>query len=565
MKKQKRRENKPAEVVAAAPRFPWWYWAAGLAALFIVLEAYGPALRGPFVLDDQYLFYADPGTTSYTLSQALHTLRPLLMASFWVNYTMSGPVTYSYHAVNVLLHFGVSILAMCIAARLLQWAGVEGRMRQVLAAFAGALFLLHPLQTESVAYVASRSEVLSVLFYYAAFAVFLYDNSQKMSLRRALAIVALFGAAIATKEHTLTLPLLFLLTDFFWGRGGWRKNIVLYGLLAVLSAVGGLVVAKMLATASSAGFAMKDLSPVMYFFTECRVIWIYARLFFLPYGQNVDPDLAISQGPMDHGAIFGLAALIALAAAAWIFRKRWPLASYGVFVFLLLLAPTSSLAPIRDVMAERRMYLPFIGLTLVVLEVLRRLELKQAIAAGVAILSIAAVLTYQRSNVWSSAEALWTDTAAKSPRKMRPLFHLAFAQYQEGNCGRAAATFEAASRLDAPDYRLLVDWANALSCAGQKDRAADEYSAAIRLNPGLAEAYVGLSAVYGEQRKLDEALRALDTAHAIDPGIAQIYVNRGGVFELQGNRAGAAEQYRHALKIDPTNRTAREALQRLGR
>jgi len=64
---------------------------------------------------------------------------------------------------------------------------------------------------------------------------------------------------------------------------------------------------------------------------------------------------------------------------------------------------------------------------------------------------------------------------------------------------------------------------------------------------------------------LTRRLRALDTAHAIDPGIAQIYVNRGGVFELQGNRAGAAEQYRHALKIDPTNRTAREALQRLGR
>jgi len=565
MKKQKRRENKRAEAAAASPRAPWWYWAAGLAALFIVFEVYGPALRGPFVLDDQYLFYADPGTVSFTFFDALHTLRPLLMASFWMNYAMSGPVTYSYHAVNVLLHFGVSVLAMFIAARLLEWAGVEGRKRQALAVFAGALFLLHPLQTESVAYVASRSDVLSVLFYYAAFAVFLYDNSEKMVLARALAIVALFGAAIGTKEHTLTLPLLFLLTDFFWGRSGWRKNIVLYSLLAALCVAGGLLVARMLASASSVGFAMKDLSPLMYFFTECRVIWIYARLFFLPYGQNVDPDIAISQGPMDHGAIFGLGALIALAAAAWICRKRWLLASYGVFVFLLLLAPTSSFLPIRDVMAERRMYLPFIGLTLVVLEVLRRLELKQAIAAGAAILTISTVMTYQRAEVWSSALALWTDTSAKSPKKMRPMFHLAFAQYQEGNCGRAATTFEAASRLDAPDYRLLVDWANALSCAGQKDHAADEYMAAIRLNPWLAEAYVGLSAVYGEQRKLDEAVRALDTAQAIDPGIAQIYVNRGGVFELQGNGVGAAAQYRRALSLDPANRTAREALQRLGR
>jgi tetratricopeptide (TPR) repeat protein len=310
---------------------------------------------------------------------------------------------------------------------------------------------------------------------------------------------------------------------------------------------------------------MRDLPPLAYFFTECRVILIYARMFFLPYGQNVDPDIAISHGVADHGAIFGLLALVAVAAAAWIFRKRWPLASYGVFVFLLLLAPTSSFAPIRDVMAERRMYLPFLGLTLVVLEVLRRVKLQQAIAAGSAALVICTALTYQRSQVWSSALALWTDTSAKSPRKMRPMFHLAFAQFQEGDCGRAATTYEAASHLDAPDYRLLVDWANALSCAGQKDRAVDEYKAAIQLNPGMAEAYVGASAIYGEQRKLDEAMRALDVAQAIDPGIAQIYVNRGGVLELQGERPRAAEQYRKALNIDPANRTARDALQRLGR
>ena len=81
-----------------------------------------------------------------------------------------------------------------------------------------------------MSYVASRSEVLSVLFYYAAFAVFLWGPGESMTLLRALAILVLFAAAAGSKEHTLTLPLLLLLTDYFWSRGGIRKNRALYAL-----------------------------------------------------------------------------------------------------------------------------------------------------------------------------------------------------------------------------------------------------------------------------------------------------------------------------------------------
>src|SRR6185437_9792731 len=123
--------------------------------------------------------------------------------------------------------------------------------------------------------------------------------------------------------------------------------------------------------------------------------------------QNIDPDIAISQGPLDHGAIFGLIALAALAAAVWIWRKRFPLAAFGVFVFLLLIAPTSSIAPIRDVMAEHRMYLPFLGLALVCIEFARRLKFSQAAWTCAAALAICCVLTYQRNQVWATPLALW--------------------------------------------------------------------------------------------------------------------------------------------------------------
>jgi protein O-mannosyl-transferase len=568
MKKQKRRETKPAELVAPVAGSwrlpPWWTWLAGLGALFLVFEAYGPALHSPFVLDDLYLLYTDPTAPRVPLLRWLSFQRPLLMFSYWMNYQLGGTDPHIYHTTNVLLHFMVAMVVMLIAARLLQWAGVEGRMRTALAMFSGGLFLLHPLQTESVAYVASRSEVLSVLFYYAAFAVFLYSNRDSMSWLRAIAVVALFGAAAATKEHTLTLPALILLTDFYWRRGGLRKNGALYGLLAAGAVAGAVVVGKLLMSANTAGFGMKDLSPVSYFFTQCRVVWIYVRMFFLPFGQNIDPDVPVSAGVLDHDAMLGLAALMAVVAAAWIYRKRWPLACFGVFVFLLLIAPTSSVIPIRDVLAERRVYLPFLGLILIVLEPLRRLQFPQTVGVGAAALVVSMVLTYQRSDVWSTPLTLWQDSVAKSPGKVRPRFQLAFAQYQLGDCAVAAGNFDAASRLAPPDYLLLVDWANALDCAGREDDAIQAFARAIHLNDGQAEAYVGLSAVYGKLQKTQEALNVLARAEAIDPGIAQIYVNRGGIFQILGNNADAIAEYRRALGVDPANRTAREALRRLG-
>jgi tetratricopeptide (TPR) repeat protein len=407
--------------------------------------------------------------------------------------------------------------------------------------------------------------VLSVLFYYAAFAVFLYSNRETMSFLRALAIVASFGAAAATKEHTLTLPILLLLTDFYWRRGGFKKNGVLYGLLALAGLAGGVVVWRIVTASSSAGFSLRDLSPTTYFFTQCRVVWTYVRMFFLPYGQNVDPDVHVSAGLTDVAAIAGLVAWVAIAIAAWIYRKRFPLASFGVLVFLLLIAPTSSIVPIRDVLAERRVYLPFLGLILICLEGLRRVPMTQSVTVGAVALLACTVLTYRRSAVWGSPLELWEDSVAKSPNKVRPRFHLAFAQYQAGNCQQAAATYEIAATIEPPEYRLLVDWANALDCANREDEAAAKLRQAIPMFWRPSEAYVLLGAIYGKQRRLDEALQALDQAEKIDAGLPQIYLNRGGVYTLLGNKDAAIQSYRRALQIDPTNRVAQDALTRLSR
>jgi tetratricopeptide (TPR) repeat protein len=292
------------------------------------------------------------------------------------------------------------------------------------------------------------------------------------------------------------------------------------------------------------------------------VIWTYVRLFFLPFGQNVDPDVAVSHSLLDHGAIFGLIALVALFGAAWMYRKRWPVAAFGVFVFLLLLAPTSSFVPILDVSAERRMYLPFLGLVLVCLEFLRRLRVSQAAWAGVAIVTVCSVLTYQRSAVWANPVALWQDAANKSPRKWRPHFQLASALYESNMCRDAAQAFDTASRLEQPAFDLLLDWGLALDCAGDWQDALVKLQQSATLQPSAhVQSQIGM--VYAKHNKFEEALVALAQAERIDPSFEMTYVYRGKIFEATGDKVAAATQYQRALALNPSDSDARGSLARV--
>jgi tetratricopeptide (TPR) repeat protein len=568
MKKSKRLAKTSAEAAARTPAkspvtaWKWWPWAAALAALYAVMEIYGPALHGPFVMDDLALPYMTPGIALRPFAAWLRGVRPLLMFTFWVDYQRGGTEPFGYHLTNVVLHFLTSVVVAFIAARLLGWVKVEGRQRDVLAVLAGALFLAHPAQTESVAYVASRSEALSVFFFYAGLAVFLYRGEGSMKLPRALASVALFGAAVVTKEHTAVFPVVVVLADYFWNRGGLRKNTVFYALMALCGTGGAFIVVRMLQGATTAGFRTPGVTPLTYFFTQCRVVWHYIRLFFFPFGQNLDPEVDLSHTIFEHGAILGLLAMAAVLAAAWIYRERWPLASFGAILFVVLVAPTSSFVPILDPSAERRMYLPFLGLILICLELLRHVKVRQAVWIGAAVCLLLAVLTYQRNQVWGDSVALWADTAAKSPHKQRPRFQLAYAYYEVGRCAEAAANYEAASKLEFARFDLLMDWALALDCAGLENEAIGVLNRAAQLENG-AHVHATLGMVYAKSGRRDEALKELNLAAQIDPRFEMTYVYRGGVEELGGDRASAARDYQRALSINPLNQPARDALARV--
>jgi len=247
---------------------------------------------------------------------------------------------------------------------------------------------------------------------------------------------------------------------------------------------------------------------------------------------------------------------------AWIYRKRWPLACFGAFVFFLLLVPTSSIVPIQDPMAERRIYLPFIGFTFVVLEFLSQLKLRLRLAIEVPVLLVLLVLTYQRNAVWGSPMALWYDAAEKSPRKLRPRSQLAFAHYEQGNCAKAAENYEIASHLATPDYPLLVNWAYSLDCSGHPDEAIQKLREATTRETD-PQAWTLLGMVYGKQHKVTEAFSSLDEAQKINPGYVMTFAVRGNVYESIGDFPNAIQQYQKAVALDPNNEPVRQSLARV--
>ena len=557
---------RPAESVRIASGTRFLIWPLAGSAFAVLWWAYWPALHGPFLFDDAALPFALP-SFSAPLAVWLRGVRPVLMFTYWVNSSISGSDSFSYHVCNVLFHAVTAGLVFLIVRRLTEWSGMMASRRDLLAVFAASVFLLHPVQTEAVAYLAGRSESLSVMLVYAAFAVFLYRADAEISWRAAAVVLACFGLALLSKEHTIALPALLVLTDWWWAPGGrWkaiRGNWRLYLPMTVGGLAGLAFYWDLILHSTTAGFGLKDLAWYQYLFTQFRALFVYVRLFLLPAGQDADWDFRYSRTILDHGSIFGLAVLVALIATAWHFRSRFQLASYGFFAFLLLMAPTSSILPIKDPVAERRLYMSMLGPLLIVVEFLARAKIERRVLtySCAAVVLAAAVATHARAAVWSDAVALWEDTTRKSPNKSRAHFQLAMAYTYAQRYDAAIAEFEKTAQLEKPGYSLLVDWGLVYDLMKRPEDALAKLRQAAALEP-TGHVYSQIGMIYAKQQRWPEALEALGIAENADPRWAATYNYRAKIYFAQNNIPGAIENYRRALELDPTLADARDEVVR---
>jgi tetratricopeptide (TPR) repeat protein len=539
--------------------------ALAAAAFVLAVWAYWPALSGEFVFDDLHLPFMQPGAAGIPLAQWLG-LRPLVMFTYWANLHISGPDPFLFHSVNLIFHFAATVLFFFVAKKILELAKFLEPHRTSVAALCAAVFLLHPMQTEAVSYVAQRGESMGAMFFFAAWCVFLYRPHVEISWPTAAGVLALYGAAVATKEHTISLPAVLLLTDYFFHpeSAGWvgiKRNWRLYLPIAAGGLIGSLAVARYISRdTTSIGFQLKEFTWYQYLFTEWRVFFLYLAEFILPIWQTVDHDFSISHSPVEHGALFALLGILALVALAIAGRKKYPLASFGFLLFAIMLLPTSSVIPIKDVAADRRFYLPMTGLLFVCAELLRQFRHTMALTA--VLLVVLAGSTWSRNQVWASSLNLWEDAAEKSPGKQRVQFGLAVATFRAGRCHEAVEHYRKAAEIEKPDYTLLMNWALAYECDHQPDQAIATLRESLRQKPS-AQAWASMGVLYARQGKVTEALDALMKGQVLDPTYTITYYYRARIYQAMDRIPDAIQNLNVVLGVDPGNVAARQMMDQL--
>jgi protein O-mannosyl-transferase len=559
---------RPADRKKNAP-FSAWAKPIGFAAvLLLCLLLYAPAVHGPFVFDDGSLPFhrtmREQALPAWTMG-----VRPVLMASYWLNFRLWGDDPTSYHVLNALIHGINAILVFLVLERLLTLAEFARPRVTTMAALGCLIFLVHPLQTESVSYVTGRSESFSVLFELLAYTVFLYRRKESISWIVSLAVVCLFLLAIRTKENTVSLFGILILTDLFWPApfttAGLRRNWRLYSLMVPGALISAFFVFRMLANAPSAGFSLPSANWLQYLFTESRAVFTYIRLAIVPLGLSIDHDFPVSHTVFEHGAILWMLLLLSVIVAAWRVRHKYPLACFGLFFFLLGLAPTSSIVPIADPLADRRMYLPLVGLVLILIEACRSVQLHARAGRYLAVtaLLLLSAACYRRNVEWGHPEQLFAAAADQSTHNIRPYLQLTEVLVHEHSCEPAVPYLRRADRLFPNSFELATAWGWADECMGRLNDALQKMQVAARLNPrsSLVSEWIGL--LYGEMGMPVEAGDALRHAVELNPNSVTAHEGLALWYRGMGDLAAAEREYAKSLSIDPLDPNARAAIAEL--
>ena len=541
----------------------------------------GPA-PAPFVFDDLPTILGNAtirhlGTAFAPPPNTTATGRPVVNLSLALNYAMSGDRVWSYHAVNLAIHVLAGLALFGVVRRLLGQASLPWALP---AAFAtAAIWILHPLQTESVTYIVQRAESLMGLLYLLTIYAFVRWLQSPWGPGRAapwaILSVACCALGMATKEVMVSAPVVVLLVDrlCFAGslRAAWglRRTYYLalaatWAPLAILVWHGGILTELVLPTGARSevsGYA-SGAAAWQYWVTQPEAIARYLRLAVWPRPLVLDYGTqwlwAPGLSPTPGEVVARLVAPAAVVSAALVVTLRGlhrnTAAGMLGFFFFAILAPTS-LVPGDRHAAEHRMYLALAPVVLAAVLAVHRRAGKAALPALVALAGGLALLSARRNEDYSSALAIWSDTAAKCPGNA--FAHLNLGSALTGVPGRrddAIAQFEEGLRLRPDSAEGHVDLGNALS--GAPDRlgeAVAQYKEALRLNPGVVGAHIGLgNALMQAPGRMEEAAAQFEDAVRLEPLLAEAHFDLGNALaRMPGRLADAITQYREAIFLKP--------------
>jgi Flp pilus assembly protein TadD len=539
----------------------------------VTLALYNPVNRHPFVNydDDRYVTenpHVRQGLTADTFVWALTSTEvanwhPLTWMSHALDYSLFRLNPAGHHFTSVLLH-AINVILLFL---LLAWA--TGRAGPSL--FVAALFAVHPMNVESVAWIAERKNVLCALFFFLALWAYGWYVRQP-NWKRYLAVAALFVAALAAKAMVITLPFVLLLLDdwplhrvaardresgqiptFSWSR------LVLEKLpLLALSAVSAVVAMR----AQQASGAVRSTTQFSFGVRLADAIYAYAMyLWKMVWPARLAP---LYPHPGDSLAAWQVAtaALILIAITAFVMRFRnHRYLLVGWFWFLGTLVPVIGFVQIGDAaMADRYAYIPLIGIfVMIAFGIADWAEQRKpgwwpAIPALAVILALA-LTTHRQIGYWQSSYDLWVHALAVTQNNFIAEDNLGGALLLEGKEEEAHPHFEAAARINPRDPMSRSNLGTYFQTHNQLREAVTEYEAAIALtsDPGLlAGTYVNLGAAQRALGEDDAAREDLQQSLRLNPNQFNAWLGLGLLARQQGNLEESLSDLSRAVELHPT-------------
>ena len=471
-------------------------------------------------------FFVDAGTFSGLTEARMY--RPLLLVTYALNYAVGGYEVAGYHLVNLLLHLLNAWLVWALGRRLL--------VRRELALTAALLFVAHPLMSEPVNYISSRSSLLAALFYLLGFLLLTRDGER----RPYLLIAACYLAALGTKSIAFTFPLmgaLYLLLEEKKDR--WRLLIAPVVLSGFYLMGTRAIVAKAL------------LQPVREYgaqlATQIKATVYYLWTAAMPVRLSVEPGFGVAKGFGEVAVVLAGLLLISLFFAGAKLRRREKKLVFCAGWFFATLLPTA-LVPLYVLVNEHRLYLPMVGAALgigALLQGSRRVR-----RVWLLVLAVLALQCIQRNRIWETEETLWADAVAKGPQMPRPYVNLGKACLEQGRYREAIAVSRQALDIDPALARAHYNIGTGHLKLDEQELAVAHYLRALEIQPDLVQAQNNLGNTYQEQGRYADAVRAY--RKALDIQISpSFYHNLANAFLQQGRSDSARFYFRRALRLDP--------------
>ena len=542
--------------------------------VFIILGflIYSNTLDVPFYFDDRPNIVENPyvrltDLTSKNIACATFksplSNRPVANLSFALNYYFHQYNVAGYHAINIVIHIITGILLYFFIKTTLSIPSLRSRYKHhaSIAFFAALIWLVHPIQTQSVTYIVQRMNSMAAMFYILSFLLYVKGRLVKENQKAWpwFAGCALAGLlALGSKEISATLPFFILLYEWYFLQDlskAWLKRSIPYFMGAFV--VFGLLVLLYLGSNPLehilSGYEHRDFTLTQRVLTQFRVVTYYISLLVYPSPArlNLAHDFSLSCSFIDPVTTsLSLVSIMALIALAVLIAKKERLISFGILWFFGNLTIESSVIPL-EIIFEHRLYLPSMFACLMTVTLAYQCKIPDWLRAGLlcAVIAVFSFWTYERNHVWIDEVTLWKDCAQKSKENARPHNNLGNALFRQGKLDEAIAHYYEVIRIKPNHFLAHNNLGVALGQQGSFEKSISHFYKALQIKSDYAEAHNNLGLVLTRQGKVNEAIAHFYKALQIKPDYAKAHYNLGMAYSSKGLSDRAFKEIKRARAL----------------